>query len=114
MEANARLTPRWYQISLRRLLLFTAAVAACLGWLRFEWVREVTPDGGGASVLLGPLYLVLDVAPGNVQAGVLFTALLLPCIFAVFLKPHPVTVVLSLLALLAWMFLGVVGQGISC
>jgi hypothetical protein len=108
-------TARWYQISLRRLLLFKTVVAACLAWLRFEWVREVAPDGGGASVLLGPLYFLRHYSgSGDIRDGVLLTALLLPCIFAVILKPNPVTVVLSLLALLAWMFFGLCGQGASC
>jgi len=103
-----------FQISLRRLLLLITALAAFLGWLRFEWIREVSPSSGGASVLLGPLFLVLDPSPENKQAGVIITALLLPCIFGVVLKPHAITLTLSLLGILAWIFWGVCGQGISC
>jgi hypothetical protein len=65
-------------------------------------------------VLLGPLYFALDTAPGNVQAGVVLTVILLPCTLSVLLKPHLITVMVSLVAFLLWMFLGVVGQGISC
>jgi hypothetical protein len=105
-------TARWYQFGLRRLLLFTATVAAFLGWLRVEWLRAVTTGDGNA--ILGPLHLAMDTAPSNVDAGVFLMVLLIPCLFGVLLKPHPVTFVVSLLAFLAWMFLGIVGQGISC
>ena len=95
-----------FQFTLRKALLLIVLLSAWLGWLRLEWVRA--PN---ASPLLGPLWIVWY---NHDASGVVLAAILTPCMFAFAFKPHPVSFVVSMLGLLAWMFLGFVGEGIGC
>ena len=65
-------------------------------------------------ILLGPLLFAMDVAPANIWAGVALTIILLPAIALVAFRPRLWTAGVSILALLAWVFLGIVGEGIGC
>ncbi len=62
----------------------------------------------------GPLYFVRDVAPENKIQGLILCAILLPCIAAFPMKRNAITAAISLLAILFWLFLGVIGEGIGC
>ncbi len=65
-------------------------------------------------VLLGPVLFVLDVSPVNQAHGVTLCLLLIPCLLVGFLRPRWWSVLVSALAALAWLFLGVIGEGIDC
>ena len=65
-------------------------------------------------ILLGPLLFAMDVAPTNVWTGVSLTIVLLPAIALVAFRPRLWTAAVAILALLAWVFLGIVGDGIGC
>lgn len=64
-------------------------------------------------LLWGPLYFVLDVAWQNRIAGVVLAAILFLCMISVVLRPAGWTLALSILAILAWMFVGAVGSGLD-
>ena len=65
-------------------------------------------------ILLGPLLFAMDVAPANVWTGIVLTLILLPAIALVAFRPRVWTAAVSILALLAWVFLGIIGDGIGC
>lgn len=65
-------------------------------------------------ILLGPILIAMDAAPENVWWGVGLTIILLPAIALVTFRPSLWTAAVSFLALLAWVFLGFVGNGIGC
>jgi hypothetical protein len=65
-------------------------------------------------IFLGPLLFAMDVAPTNVWTGVALTIVLLPAIALVAFRPRVWTAAVSILALLAWVFLGIIGDGIGC
>ena len=62
----------------------------------------------------GPLQFVFDVAPGNKASGLFLCALLIPMLLAFPIKPRLWTALLSTLAVIFWLLLGVVGLGIGC
>jgi hypothetical protein len=64
-------------------------------------------------ILLGPILFVLDVAPENVWWGVALTILLVPAIVLFAFRRRVWTAVVSIMALAAWLILGVVGGGID-
>ena len=65
-------------------------------------------------ILLGPILLIMDVAPANVRLGIVLTATLLPALALVAFKRRLWAAVLSGCALLVWLFLGLVAAGIQC
>jgi hypothetical protein len=65
-------------------------------------------------ILLGPILLIVDGAPENQASGVGLCLLLLPCLAAVIVRPRWWSALLSLLAAVAWVFIGLVGDGIDC
>jgi hypothetical protein len=65
-------------------------------------------------VLLGPILFVLDVAPENRAWGFGLCLLLIPCLLIGLLRPRWWSVLVSALAALAWLFFGVMGDGINC
>ena len=65
-------------------------------------------------VLLGPILFMLDVAPENQAWGVALCLLLAPCILIGLVRPRRWSILLAVAATLAWLFLGVVGEGINC
>jgi hypothetical protein len=65
-------------------------------------------------ILLGPILLLLDVAPENQEAGVALCLLLIPCLAAVIVRPRWWSALLSLFASVTWMFIGLVADGINC
>jgi hypothetical protein len=65
-------------------------------------------------VLLGPILFVLDVAPENRAWGIGLCLLLVPCMLVGFLRPRWWSVLIAVVAALAWLLLGVVGEGINC
>ena len=64
-------------------------------------------------ILLGPILFIMDVAPANVLWGVALTVLLLPAITLFAWKRRPWAAVVSIVALMIWVFLGIVGDGID-
>lgn len=62
----------------------------------------------------GPIILIRDVAPDNQVAGVVILLLLLPCMLSVVVRPRPWSIVVAILAGLAWLGVGVMGMGIDC
>ena len=65
-------------------------------------------------VLLGPILFALDVVPENQVAGIGLCLALIPCLLSVIIRPRLWSLALSVLAGMAWLFLGVVGLGIGC
>ncbi len=62
----------------------------------------------------GPLYFVMDAVPENRVTGVILCAILLPCIVAFPIRPNRITATVSLLAIVCWLSLGVIGAAIGC
>jgi hypothetical protein len=65
-------------------------------------------------ILLGPMLFAMDVNPVNVMWGVGLTAILVPAIAPVALRPSAQNAMISALALVAWLVLGIIGTGIGC
>jgi hypothetical protein len=84
-----------------------AAIPIAGAWLLFEWERW--PDG---SALIGPLGFVWHSGPE--PASLLTCLLLLAMMLAFPLKPSFRTLMVSLLGLLIWFFIGVLAKGIGC
>ena len=102
MTSSARFYPR---ITLLGLLAWIFSIAVAVGILSVKWRPPFNHEA-----LFGPLL----IAQQGDFAGWVLAFILLPSIFAVVLKPHPVTAVISVLAFLFWVFLGAVGPGIGC
>jgi uncharacterized protein YjbI with pentapeptide repeats len=62
---------------------------------------------GEPRILAGPAWLFRTQSPADHFLGVVGTGVLLPCIFAVGLRRSAITIVLSILGLLAWVGFGV-------
>ncbi|QDT74575.1 hypothetical protein I41_37720 [Lacipirellula limnantheis] len=62
----------------------------------------------------GPIILIRDVAPNIQVAGVVLLLLFLPCMLLVFIRPRPWSIVVAIMAGLAWLGVGVIGMGIDC
>ena len=86
------------------MIVVTLFAFAC-SYLRFEW-----SNAPNASVMLGPLWM----AWYGERSGWGLAGLLLPCVFAVLIKPNNITFMVSLIALFSWLVLGMLGQGIGC
>ena len=65
-------------------------------------------------ILLGPLLLAMDVAPVNIWSGFALTIILIPAVALVAFRPRVWTTAVSIFALLAWVFFGIIGDGIGC
>ena len=65
-------------------------------------------------VLLGPILFAMDVAPANIGWGIALTVILVPTIALVAVRPRRWTALASGLALLTWLLLGIIGEGIDC
>jgi hypothetical protein len=66
-----------------------------------------------SSALWDPLYFAFDGAIANQVTGVVFTLVLAPCMASWLLWPQKWTALLSILAMLAWIFVGIIGSGID-
>ena len=64
-------------------------------------------------IFLGPILFIMDVAPANVWWGIALTVILLPAMTLFAFRRRAWTAALSLLALIAWVILGIVGDGIG-
>ena len=64
-------------------------------------------------ILLGPILWTMDVAPVNVWWGVALTVILLPAIVLVAFRRRAWTAAVSLFASIAWLILGIIGDGIG-
>jgi hypothetical protein len=69
---------------------------------------------GVMRALLGPILFVLDVAPENQAWGIGLCLLLVLCFAIGVARPRRWSVALAVLAGLAWLFLGIIGDGIGC
>ena len=78
------------------------------------WLHSAFGGVNLMRILLGPILLIMDVAPANVRLGIALTATLIPALALVAFKRRPWAALLSVLALLVWLFLGVVAAGIQC
>ena len=65
-------------------------------------------------MLLGPLTLVLDVSPENQLWGIVFTILCVAALHIALIRPRQWSLGLATLALLFWLFIGLMGVGINC
>ena len=65
------------------------------------------------SILLGPILFIMDAAPANVWSGLALTIILLPAMALFAVRPKAWTAALSLVALIVWVILGVIGDGIG-
>ena len=65
-------------------------------------------------VFLGPILFILDSAPENQAWGIALCLLLTPCLLIGIARPRWWSVATSALAAAAWLFLGVIGDGINC
>lgn len=66
------------------------------------------------SILWGPVLLICDGSPGNQMGGLIITPLLMAAILSPAWKPSVVTVGLSLIAAVAWLYVGLMASGINC
>ena len=64
-------------------------------------------------ILLGPILFVTDVAPGNVWWGIVLTIFLLPAIALFAFRRRVWSAMVSILALIAWLVPGIVGDGLG-
>jgi hypothetical protein len=65
-------------------------------------------------MLFGPITLVMDVSPANQLTGVALTGLCLCAFVLAICKPRPWPIALAILAVLLWLFAGLIGEGINC
>lgn len=65
------------------------------------------------TALLGPFLWVRDGAWENQLTGVILALVLFACICSVLLRPRIWTAVLSILGIIGWLVVGIVGLGIS-
>jgi len=65
-------------------------------------------------ILLGPILFVLDGAPLNVWTRMVLSCILVPAMFLVACRLRWWSALISVLAALAWLFLGILGEGINC
>lgn len=79
-----------------------------------EWRESCVRRAKAMRILLGPILFILDVSPVNQMQGYRFTVLLISCMAVLPLRPRWWSLVLAILAAMAWLFLGVVGDGIDC
>jgi hypothetical protein len=64
--------------------------------------------------LLGPIFFIRDQAPENFWAGVVLVAVLVPAMGVGFIRPFRVwRAVISILAALSWVAVGIIGQAIG-
>jgi hypothetical protein len=77
--------------------------------------RERLLSGGAFTmeVLFGPILFIRDVSPENQWAGIVLCVLLIPSMLIGIVRPKPWSIALSVIAALAWLFLGVIGKGIN-
>ncbi len=65
-------------------------------------------------MLMGPILFAMDVSPINRITGIVLCLVLVPGMLVGILRPRWWSVPLSGLAALAWLFCGIIGQGIDC
>jgi hypothetical protein len=78
-------------------MAFMATMTVAMCCLRAEWEND--------HFVLGPLLL----AKTGFSAGWVLAAILLPTVCLCFLKPHPVTIRISAVAIMVWILLGLIG-----
>jgi len=64
-------------------------------------------------VLLGPINLIFDVAPGNRVAGAVQLLICIVCFIAPLIRRNGWTITAAVLAAGWWIFIGVVTEGIN-
>ena len=64
-------------------------------------------------ILLGPILFIMDVATPNKWAGIALTISLIPLMMLVAFRRRAWAALVSGLALLLWLFFGLVGRGIT-
>jgi hypothetical protein len=67
-----------------------------------------------SELLLGPVHFVRDVAPINQITGVALILVLGACMGYGVLSKNPWARLLLIASIVAWLFIGLVGAGISC
>ena len=63
---------------------------------------------------LGPILFIRDVSPENQAWGIVLCLLLIPCFLIGVVRPRWWSILISALAVAAWLFFGVIGEGINC
>ena len=95
---------RWYQFSLRRLLVLPIAIAALA-----VVVAAITP-GTNVPIEGAPLYSFLYAFRSNDPAdwtvGAVVCSVYLVVFLAAVLRPNPLTIILALLAVAVWVAAG--------
>jgi hypothetical protein len=66
------------------------------------------------SSLLGPITFIQDVSWENQVTGIVACAILIPCMAIGVFRPSWWSVLVAILALGAWLFMGIIGMGIDC
>ncbi len=102
------------RMSKRKLSVLVIAVGLFIVVMYVEWLNKSTLGPGNASPVFGPFHFVTDVAPENIRDGIVACVILIPMIFLFFIWPHPITALVSLVGVLIWLFLGVIGKSIGC
>jgi hypothetical protein len=97
------------QFTVRRMMAEVAVVAMLLGTAQTVGHRYDCRE-----VLLGPILLIQDAAPGNKAGGLGLSVLLAILILRGIVWPRPGSILLTVLAGLAWLFFGVLGMAINC
>lgn len=63
--------------------------------------------------VLGPIYFIRDVSPENQITGLLLFLVLVPLLLLPLVKRNQITISISIVALILWLLLGVIGEGIG-
>jgi hypothetical protein len=111
---SARDGPAFARAAFWLVLRVIGCVAIFAAWMYMEWRNKTAPGIRHASPLFGAFHFVTDSSERNVECGTWLCVFVIPCIFSYPIKPHWCTAMLTLLGLILWLFLGLVGSGIDC
>jgi hypothetical protein len=95
------------RFTVRRLMVVVAILGLAFGLLVWAYRVEMwTP--------MGPIVLILHDEPEFQAQGIGLALLLAPCILTAIVRPRPWSILIGVFAVLAWLFIGLIAQGINC